>query len=134
MDQIIKNIPKYTINELGIVKNLNGKIIKTSRRRGKNRKYYCVKLRHEKRSTTYSIHRLLAETFILNPYNHPEVNHKDGNPLNNNLDNLEWVTQEENKNHYLNLKKYKKEILIHQIENLLDSPNKEEIMKLIRKL
>ena len=38
----------------------------------------------------YSIHRLVAETFIDNPNNEPMVNHKDGNKLNNNIDNLEW--------------------------------------------
>lgn len=49
-----------------------------------------------------SIHRLVAETFILNPYSKPQVNHKDGNKLNNKLDNLEWVTARENTIHALN--------------------------------
>lgn len=45
------------------------------------------------------VHRLVAKTFIPNLENKKEVNHKDGNGLNNNLDNLEWVTNSENQKH-----------------------------------
>ena len=46
-----------------------------------------------------NIHRILAELFIPNPENKPEVNHIDGNKLNNSLSNLEWVTHAENMQH-----------------------------------
>ena len=45
------------------------------------------------------VHRLVAEAFIPNPDNKKEVNHIDGNPLNNKADNLEWVSHNENMLH-----------------------------------
>lgn len=45
------------------------------------------------------IHRLVAEKYVPNPDNKAQVNHKDGNKLNNCADNLEWVSNQENRNH-----------------------------------
>ena len=65
----------------------------------KCRRYMLVKLCHFEVQKTISVHRLVASAFIPNPQNKPEVNHIDGNPANNCVENLEWVTKEENMAH-----------------------------------
>lgn len=61
--------------------------------------YLSVAVYVDGKNTRRHVHRLLALTFIPNPDGKPEVNHKDGDKLNNSLDNLEWVTKKENAQH-----------------------------------
>jgi len=51
------------------------------------------------RQIKYYSHKLIAETFIENPHNNPEVNHKNRNKLDNRVENLEWTTREKNMQH-----------------------------------
>lgn len=89
----IKGYEKYKISNLGEIKNSKtGRILK----KDKSRNYYEVVLSEKGKIKKYSVHRLVAEYFIPNPENKPQVNHKDGNKLNNKVDNLEWVTCSEN--------------------------------------
>lgn len=56
----------------------------------------CVSLGSRQNKKVFKIHKAVAEAFINNPDNKPHVNHKDGNKLNNNANNLEWMTNQEN--------------------------------------
>ena len=67
--------------------------------------YLRVRLYGKNECRRFSIHRLVAEAFIDNPENKPEVNHLDGNKTNNNVENLEWATSKENMRHSILLGK-----------------------------
>lgn len=71
--------------------------------------YKMVVLKKDGKQKSFSIHRLMAIAFLPNENNLPQVNHKDGNKLNNDLSNLEWCTQSQNIQHMYDsgLKTYK---------------------------
>lgn len=71
----------------------------THRKYPKKYKKLYFRLIYEGRTINRPLHRLMAETFIPNPENKPQVNHIDGDTLNNNLYNLEWCTAKENMKH-----------------------------------
>ena len=64
--------------------------------------YHLVSLCRQGKIKTYSIHKLVALTYIPNPENKPQVNHIDSKKSNNTIDNLEWNTCKENVNHAWN--------------------------------
>ncbi len=65
----------------------------------KHTSYRRVTLSKNGKVTRFRVHRLVAETFIPNPMNKPQVNHKNNNGLDNYVDNLEWSTGKENMKH-----------------------------------
>lgn len=85
----VKSLPHYY--EWRGTKRLNkGKLLHPY----KTGKYPYLTVQIEKKA--YLVHRLVAETFIENPNNYSEVNHKDENRLNNTIENLEWCTRKYN--------------------------------------
>jgi len=96
----------YTININGEVTNIKtNKILKQSVNQGR----VMVELWKNNKKKHFLLHRLIAKAFIPNPNNKPQINHINGNPLDNRIENLEWVTDSENKYHAYktNLKKPK---------------------------
>lgn len=106
MEEIWKDVdgyPGYQVSNYGRVKSYlrlgNDKnrfrIIKFVSCRG----YWRFTITKDKKHQSKMVHRLVAEAFIPNPYNKPQINHKDGIKTNNHVSNLEWVTISENSIH-----------------------------------
>ena len=87
----------YQVSNYGNVKSLKRNIILKFNINNTGRPY--INLNKNAKSKSKMIHRLVAEAFIPNPNNLPEINHKDENPLNNNVNNLEWCTRKYNINY-----------------------------------
>lgn len=97
-EEVLEN-HRYIVSRDGEVRRKNSlKGLSPRNRKG----YLCVDLYEDCNRVTRRVHRLVAEAFVPNPDNKPEVNHKDGNKLNNSADNLEWVTKKENCRHAWN--------------------------------
>ena len=86
----------YCISDFGRVWSVNIGVMSFSKNSAWYRRFNLSK---KGKRVTVSVHRLVAEYFIPNPYNLPEVNHIDGNKTNCHRDNLEWVTKSDNAIH-----------------------------------
>lgn len=104
---------KYEVSDTGEVRSLNYK------RTGKtknlllfkdNRGYVSVHLTHKGNTHKVWVHRLVATAFIANPNNYTVVNHKDENPSNNHVKNLEWCSMKYNVNYGTALTRRRKTI------------------------
>lgn len=92
----IRSLDRFVTCRNGGVKLFKGKIKNVSENR---RRYKSICLSKNSKTKNFDIHRLLAIHFIPNPGNKKEVNHIDGNRMNNDLSNLEWSTPSENALH-----------------------------------
>lgn len=96
----VSDYDKYEVSNFGRIKSFNWNKIKILKPFINGKGYLCIRLYKEKnQSQDFRVHRLVAELFIPNPENKPQINHIDGCKLNNHVSNLEWATQSENMRH-----------------------------------
>lgn len=116
----IKDYPLYSVSSLGRVRSNNSYshrdpiIMKQVADKDGHMK---ITLSKNGRTKNFFVHRLVAMAFIPNPNGYPVVNHKDENPSNNTVKNLEWCTQRENTT-YNNMPKRRAAPLARPIEQL----------------
>jgi len=113
MEEIWKPVPfniAYEVSTLGNFRNAKTKRQKTFNIEALKSTQSRVRIEVKntiKKGSGFYLHRLIAMTFIPNPQGLEEVNHIDGNPYNNCVSNLEWITREDNIHHFHeNRKKY----------------------------
>lgn len=100
MEEVWKEIngyDNYLVSNFGNIKSIKRNLIlkQYTLKNG----YQSITLCQLGEKRTLSIHRLVCQSFLLNPENKEQVNHIDGNKLNNNITNLEWCTHSENQLH-----------------------------------
>ena len=100
MKKEIVDYENYLIYDDGNVFNTNTNKMLSGSIGQNGYKYYRLSKNNKKK--IFYAHRLVAEAFLENKDNLPVVNHKDGNKLNNSVDNLEWCTAKENDIHARN--------------------------------
>lgn len=111
-----KELDGYELSSAGRIRNSKtGRIIKTN---VNEHGYEQVCLRKDKRQVTRRVHRLIADAFYEGDHHGLDVNHIDGNKLNNNIDNLEFCTRGSNIRHAFDtgLKRPSRQIRVRVVE------------------
>lgn len=134
----------YQVSNLGRVKSLERRVknypsgtrfIKSAplKTRVGTTGYLTVDLCKKGRASKYKIHRLKAIAFIPNPKNYPQINHIDGNKLNNDLSNLEWCSSASNILHAYSCGLHKSKLSAEYVEEILNGYPEISIPKLAMK-
>ena len=116
----------YQVSNYGRVKSLDriissstsntfykkGQLIKLRNKKG----YYNVSLSKNNKSRHFIVNKLVATAFIDNPNNYNQTNHKDENPLNNYIENLEWCNSQYNNTYGTKLERVKKTMIARNLK------------------
>jgi hypothetical protein len=96
----VRGVDRVVNHKTSFFLNLKSKLIKPYLNKNG---YLFVNITKKSKSFNKSVHRLVCETFLENQHNKKDVNHIDGNKLNNEIKNLEWCTRSENLIHAYNI-------------------------------
>lgn len=117
----------YAVTTEGRIWSIRRKIWLSYFLTGPGKKYCTVRLCFEGKVVDKKVHRLVGEAFIKNPHNKPQINHRNGDKLDNRVSNLSWATSRENMQHAgdTGLNKHIKltfveKILICKMKNILN--------------
>jgi len=103
----------YQVSNYGNVKSVRGGYL--LKKETTNKGYLRVNLWKDGKTKHFRVHRLVGIAFISNPNNLPQINHKDCDPSNNNVSNLEWCDNEYNQKYRINNKQIPKQKNSEQI-------------------
>ena len=92
----VRSLDRCVSGKLNSKHFVKGKVFKLQK---SHKGYKTVILHKHGKASQKQVHRLVAEAFISNPFNLPQVNHKDTNKENNCVNNLEWITNYDNMQH-----------------------------------
>lgn len=95
----IDGFPDYLVTSKGRVLSLKHGKLEEKRQFTSGQGYKRIEISKNGNNFKFQVHRLVAQAFIPNPDNKPQVNHIDENKINNHVSNLEWMTAKENTNY-----------------------------------
>lgn len=127
----------YQVSNYGNIRSLDKKDSLGRFVKGKNMKpivrkdgYLDITLHKDGKGKHFLLHRLIAETFIDNPNDYKEINHKDENKANNNINNLEWCSRSYNINYGIGNKSRRKTLLNKRGKEIIQYNKNKEIIKI----
>ena len=133
----IPDYPAYQVSNFGRVKSFYKDKVKIIKPMIAYNGYLRIGLRKGGIKKFFLVHRLVALVFIPNPEGKPQVNHKDGCKLNNFVENLEWATPSENRQHAFDVglqssgeNSYQAKLTVEQVRYIRENPDKLNLAQL----